>query len=42
MKTDHCLGILLGLCMVVSAKTDALADCGYSHRLWLWPEGCLL
>jgi hypothetical protein len=39
MKTDHCLAILVGLCVVVSAKTDAMADCGYTHRLWLWPEG---
>ena len=39
MKVNHCLAILLGLCMIVSAASDARADCGYYKRLWLWPEG---
>jgi hypothetical protein len=38
MKVNHCLAILLGLWMIVSAASDALADCGY-NKLWLWPEG---
>ena len=39
MKVNHCLAIVLGLCVIVSAASDALADCGYNRRLWLWPEG---
>jgi len=37
MKVNYCLAIVLGLWMIVSAASDALADCGY--KLWLWPEG---
>jgi hypothetical protein len=38
MKVNHCLAIVLGFCMIVSTASDALADCAYSKRLWLWPE----
>ena len=37
MKVYHCLAIVLGLCMIVSATSDALADCGYYKPFWLWP-----
>ena len=39
MNVNHCSAILLGLWMIVSAASDARADCGYYKRLWLWPEG---
>jgi len=34
MKVNHCLAIVLGLWMIISAASDALADCGY-NKLWL-------
>ena len=32
MKVYHCLAIVLGLCMIVSATSDALADYAKNPR----------
>ena len=39
MKGNHCFAMLLGLCLIVEAASDARADCGYYKRLWFGQKG---